>query len=88
MQRNVYTVFSGVTDVKGDRSQRPSQQADPDVYVHVVDKNDEGIVVRGAKITRPAVCALTGAWWCPPVKCAKTTRTTPCVSPCRWMPRG
>ena len=38
-----------MTDVKGDRSKRPSQQADPDMFVHLVDKNDDGIVVRGAK---------------------------------------
>jgi aromatic ring hydroxylase len=37
------------TDVKGDRSLPPHQQADPDLYVHVVDQSDEGIVVRGAK---------------------------------------
>jgi len=38
------------TDAKGDRSKRPSEQADPDLYVHVVEKRSDGIVVRGAKI--------------------------------------
>jgi aromatic ring hydroxylase len=38
------------TDVKGDRSKGPSQQADPDLYVRVVDRREEGIVVRGAKM--------------------------------------
>lgn len=37
------------TDVKGDRSLAPSAQPNPDVYVHVVERSDEGIVVRGAK---------------------------------------
>lgn len=37
------------TDVKGDRSLRPHQQADPDLYLRVVEKRDDGIVVRGAK---------------------------------------
>lgn len=37
------------TDVKGDRSKRPHQQADPDLYLHVVEKRSDGIVVRGAK---------------------------------------
>ncbi|MEQ1945793.1 MAG: 4-hydroxyphenylacetate 3-hydroxylase N-terminal domain-containing protein [Bryobacteraceae bacterium] len=37
------------TDVKGDRSKRPSEQSDPDMYVHVVEKRADGIVVRGAK---------------------------------------
>jgi 4-hydroxybutyryl-CoA dehydratase/vinylacetyl-CoA-Delta-isomerase len=43
------TVDGAMTDVKGDRSLAPHQQADPDLYVHVVEKNDKGIVVRGAK---------------------------------------
>lgn len=50
VQKNDFVVFSGVTDVKGDRSLRPSQQKDPDMYLHVVDRNSDGIVVRGAKI--------------------------------------
>src|SRR3954469_12388471 len=37
------------TDVKGDRSLAPHQQPDPDHYVHVVSRDSEGIVVRGAK---------------------------------------
>ena len=38
------------TDVKGDRSKRPSEQTDPDLYVRVVEKRGDGIVLRGAKI--------------------------------------
>lgn len=38
-----------MTDVKGDRSLRPSQQADPDLYLRVVEETKDGIVVRGAK---------------------------------------
>jgi len=38
------------TDVKGDRMKRPSQQKDPDLYVHVVERKSDGIVVRGAKV--------------------------------------
>jgi 4-hydroxybutyryl-CoA dehydratase/vinylacetyl-CoA-Delta-isomerase len=38
------------TDVKGDRSKRPSEQSDPDMYVRVVEKRADGIVVSGAKI--------------------------------------
>jgi len=37
------------TDVKGDRGKRPSEQRNPDVYVRVVDRRKDGIVVRGAK---------------------------------------
>ena len=39
------------TDSKGDRSKRPHEQEDPDAYVHVVEENKDGIVVRGAKIS-------------------------------------
>jgi len=49
MQEEDWTVDGAMTDPKGDRSLSPSQQADPDLYVHVVEKNDKGIVVRGAK---------------------------------------
>ncbi|GAI05741.1 unnamed protein product, partial [marine sediment metagenome] len=61
MQQNDFTVFSGVTDVKGDRSLRPSEQKDPDQYLHVVDKSNDGIVVRGAKIHQTgSLCAHWG----------------------------
>jgi len=45
------------TDVKGDRSKRPHQQDDPDMYVRIVERRSDGIVVRGAKncITMAAV---------------------------------
>ena len=45
------------TDVKGNRALRPHQQADPDLYLRVVERRDDGIVVRGAKnhITAAAV---------------------------------
>jgi aromatic ring hydroxylase len=38
------------TDVKGDRIKRPADQEDPDMYVRVVEKRDDGIVVRGCKL--------------------------------------
>ncbi|ACL05080.1 Vinylacetyl-CoA Delta-isomerase [Desulfatibacillum aliphaticivorans] len=43
---------AAVTDVKGDRMLRPSHpgQAHPDQYLRVVEKNDKGIIVRGAKM--------------------------------------
>lgn len=37
------------TDVKGDRSKGPSQQSDPDLYLHVVASDADSITVRGAK---------------------------------------
>lgn len=38
------------TDVKGDRTKGPSDQPNPDYYVHIVEERPDGIVVRGAKI--------------------------------------
>jgi 4-hydroxybutyryl-CoA dehydratase/vinylacetyl-CoA-Delta-isomerase len=39
-----------MTDAKGDRRLKPSQQADKDLYVHIVERRSDGIVVRGAKL--------------------------------------
>lgn len=49
MQEEDWTVDGAMTDPKGDRGLAPSKQADPDLYVHVVEKREDGIVVRGAK---------------------------------------
>ncbi len=38
------------TDVKGDRSAGPLNQPNPDMYTRIVERRDDGIVVRGAKI--------------------------------------
>lgn len=38
------------TDVKGDRIKRPADQEDPDMYVRIVEKRDDGIIVRGCKL--------------------------------------
>lgn len=42
-------VVGGMTDPKGDRSKRPSEQADPDLFTHIVEKKEDGILIRGAK---------------------------------------
>ena len=39
-----------ITDAKGDRSRRPTDQDDPDLYTRIVERRDDGIVVRGAKL--------------------------------------
>ena len=39
-----------ITDPKGDRKRRAHEQDDPDLYVRIVDRNKDGIVVRGAKL--------------------------------------
>jgi len=43
------TTCVAMTDAKGDRSKRPHQQRNPDLYVRIVEKNEKGIVVRGVK---------------------------------------
>ncbi len=48
-QRNDITSALAQTDAKGDRLKRPADQDDPDLYLHVVERRRDGIVVRGAK---------------------------------------
>ncbi len=49
IQGNDLMVAGAMTDPKGDRSLAPGKQKDPDMFVHIVEKNDKGIVIRGAK---------------------------------------
>ncbi|MEE9553817.1 MAG: 4-hydroxyphenylacetate 3-hydroxylase N-terminal domain-containing protein [candidate division Zixibacteria bacterium] len=44
------TISGALTDPKGDRTKTPSQQDDPDMSLRIVEKRDDGIVVRGAKV--------------------------------------
>ncbi len=48
-QRNNLIIGAGMTDPKGDRSKRPSEQADPDLFLHVTRRTAEGVYVTGAK---------------------------------------
>ena len=43
------TLGIAMTDAKGDRSQRPGGQANPDAYVHITERRSDGIVIRGTK---------------------------------------
>jgi 4-hydroxybutyryl-CoA dehydratase / vinylacetyl-CoA-Delta-isomerase len=56
LQENDLVADGAMTDPKGDRSKSPSQQADPDMYLHVVEKRDDGIIVRGAKAHQTGCC--------------------------------
>src|SRR5512136_2751215 len=49
MQRCNTVIGGAMTDVKGDRSKSPRQQADPDLYVHVSRRTPDGVTIRGAK---------------------------------------
>ncbi|MBU5436327.1 4-hydroxyphenylacetate 3-hydroxylase family protein [Pseudoflavonifractor sp. MSJ-37] len=55
VQDNDLTVDGAMTDPKGDRSKAPHDQADSDMFVHVVERRPDGIVVCGAK------CHQTGS---------------------------
>jgi 4-hydroxybutyryl-CoA dehydratase/vinylacetyl-CoA-Delta-isomerase len=52
------TVSGALTDAKGDRSKTPSQQAEPDTNLHVVEEREDGIVIRGAKVM---ICGTAAA---------------------------
>jgi len=67
MQENDLTANEPQTDVKGDRSKRPSEQADPDLYLHIVEKRSDGIIVRGAKAHQEGNFASHYHFVCPPL---------------------
>jgi len=50
VQKNDLVCCGAMTDPKGNRNLAPSQQADPDLYLRIVEKRDDGIVVRGSKV--------------------------------------
>ena len=49
IQTENLVVGGAMTDVKGDRSLSPSQQDDPDLFVHVVKEDEKGLYISGAK---------------------------------------
>ncbi len=49
VQKNDLVCDGAMTDTKGDRSLPPHKQADPDLFLRVVEEKVDGIVVRGAK---------------------------------------
>jgi 4-hydroxybutyryl-CoA dehydratase/vinylacetyl-CoA-Delta-isomerase len=49
IQQENQVIGGAMTDVKGDRSLSPSQQEDPDMFVHVVKRDENGVYITGAK---------------------------------------
>lgn len=43
------TLGVAMTDAKGDRSLRPGEQSNPDVYVHIKERRTDGIIISGIK---------------------------------------
>ena len=56
MQAENFVVGGAMTDVKGDRSKAPHEQADPDLFLRVVERRDDGVVIRGAKAHQTGAC--------------------------------
>jgi len=52
------TIAGALTDPKGDRTKTPTQQDDPDMNLHIVERRSDGIVVRGAKVM---ICGVAAA---------------------------
>ena len=50
MQEANYVIGGAMTDPKGDRSKAPADQEDPDLFVRVVERRADGVVLRGAKM--------------------------------------
>jgi 4-hydroxybutyryl-CoA dehydratase/vinylacetyl-CoA-Delta-isomerase len=57
-QKRDITLAGALTDPKGDRSKTPTQQEDPDMSLHVVEENKDGIIVKGAKVM---ICGVAAA---------------------------
>jgi 4-hydroxybutyryl-CoA dehydratase/vinylacetyl-CoA-Delta-isomerase len=55
-EENDLTVDGAMTDPKGDRNLSPSKQADPDLYLRVVERRPDGVIVRGAKAHQTGIC--------------------------------
>lgn len=49
VQRDNLVIGGAMTDVKGDRSLSPSQQEDPDMFVHITKRDNKGVYITGAK---------------------------------------
>ncbi len=57
-QQNDITCAGALTDAKGNRALPPHLQEDPDMNLRVVEKREDGIVVRGAKCM---ICGVAAA---------------------------
>lgn len=56
-QKRDITIAGALTDPKGDRSKSATEQDDPDMSLRIVERREDGIVVRGAKVMICGVAA-------------------------------
>ncbi len=61
-QQHNLIIGAGMTDPKGDRSKRPSEQSDPDLFLHVIKRTKKGIYIKGAKAHMTG--GLNSHWIC------------------------
>ena len=61
-QQHNIIIGAGMTDPKGDRSKRPAEQADPDLFLHVTRRTKEGVFITGAKAHMTG--GLNSHWIC------------------------
>lgn len=57
-EENALAMAGLCTDGKGDRTLKPSQQSDPDINLHIVERRPDGIVINGCKVL---ICGVAGA---------------------------
>jgi aromatic ring hydroxylase len=77
VQENDLMSAGAMSDPKGDRSLRPHEQDDPDVYLRVVERP-----------TSPVPSTPTKSSPCPPGPWGPRTKTMPSPSPFLWIPKG
>ncbi|QUH25916.1 4-hydroxyphenylacetate 3-hydroxylase N-terminal domain-containing protein [Serpentinicella alkaliphila] len=58
VEDNALALAGAITDAKGDRSLKPSQQKNKDSHVHIKEVREDGIVIRGYKTQ---ICGIVGA---------------------------
>lgn len=55
VQKEDLITDGAMTDPKGDRTLSPSKQADPDLYLRVIERREDGIVVNGCKVHQTGI---------------------------------
>jgi 4-hydroxybutyryl-CoA dehydratase/vinylacetyl-CoA-Delta-isomerase len=50
IQEQNCVIGGAMTDPKGDRAKGPADQSDPDLFVRIVERRPDGVVIRGAKM--------------------------------------
>jgi hypothetical protein len=77
-----------MTDAKGDRSKRPHQQANPDTYVHIVERRRPESSSRGPRPSSPARRTCTSFWSCRAATWGRPMPILPSAARCRSTRRA